>query len=256
MQSSKLLLVSECRIRIEWICHKSCTPVYPLGRHAAQDRQPASDVVAIRIKHLGLVAVHQHVVKGVRICARPTESRQVSSRSGAVSTNFALLQLLQGSSTKLTAGCVQGTHDMPAMLCPQFIYCILSMTSAQYCGTMCHMQYDGESLDMRPSCLLRSTRPKRRWKMPLTCQAAGHKLPAEGGALQIGVQQGVPVVLEAPLPGQQQVLDQEAGADDADAVVQPAAAPQLAHARVHQRVPSPPLPPRLHTRPCASACIL
>jgi len=66
-----------------------------------------------------------------------------------------------------------------------------------------------------------------------TCKAAGDKLPAQGSALQVSVQQGVPVVFEAPLPGQQQVLDQEAGTDDTNAIVQPAAAPQLPHACVH-----------------------
>lgn len=79
-----------------------------------------------------------------------------------------------------------------------------------------------------------------------TCKATGDVLPAERGALEVGVQQRVPVVLEAPLPGQQQVLHQEAGAHNAAAVVQPARAPQLPHACIHQRVPCPPLSPCLH----------
>lgn len=85
-------------------------------------------------------------------------------------------------------------------------------------------------------------------KQCLTSQAAGAVLPAQGVALQVGIQQAVPVVLQAPLPRQQQVLHQEAGADDAAAVVQPACAPQLAHAGIHHGVPRAALPPRLHTR--------
>jgi hypothetical protein len=50
-------------------------PVNPLGRHAAQDRQPAAHIVAIWVKLLCFLAVHEHVVKGVRICMWPQKER-------------------------------------------------------------------------------------------------------------------------------------------------------------------------------------
>ena len=43
-------------------------PVDPLSWHATKHRQPPADVVSVWVKFLGLLAVHQHVVKGVRIC--------------------------------------------------------------------------------------------------------------------------------------------------------------------------------------------
>mmetsp|Transcript_44136 Transcript_44136/g.110824 ORF Transcript_44136/g.110824 Transcript_44136/m.110824 type:complete len:510 (-) Transcript_44136:515-2044(-) len=79
-------------------------------------------------------------------------------------------------------------------------------------------------------------------------QASRHVLKAQGVALHIRVQQRVPEVLQAPLPRQEQVLHEEAGADHAQPVVHPAGAPQLQHARVHQRVARRPLSPGLEQR--------
>ena len=82
-------------------------------------------------------------------------------------------------------------------------------------------------------------------ELGVTIEAARAVLPPKGVALQVGIQQGIPEVLEAPLPRQQQVLHQEAGAHHARPVVQPAGAPQLAHASINQGVPCAALPPGL-----------
>ena len=76
-------------------------------------------------------------------------------------------------------------------------------------------------------------------------KAARAVLPAQSVTLQVSIQQAVPVVLQAPLPRQQQVLHQEAGTDDSTPVVQPACGPQLAHGCVHHGVPCVALSPSL-----------
>ena len=118
----------------------------PLGRHAAQDRQPAADVVAIWIKLLGLIAVHQHVVKGVCICAKTAEICQSSSRCEAVSPTK--LHRCEFPKAMLTATYEQCTHDTPAML---------FMATAERHGTMHQAHDDSDSLVIHSSCLLRST---------------------------------------------------------------------------------------------------
>lgn len=60
--------------------------------------------------------------------------------------------------------------------------------------------------------------------------------PSQSIALQVSIYLAIPQVLEPPLPGQQQVLDQEGGRHHAHAVVAPPHAPQLSHGRVHKGV--------------------
>ena len=81
-----------------------------------------------------------------------------------------------------------------------------------------------------------------------TGEAARAVLPPEGIGFKVRVQLGVPIVFQAPLPRQQQVLHQERGADHAHPVVHPASGPQLAHCSVNKRVASPTLPPSLRCK--------
>lgn len=76
-------------------------------------------------------------------------------------------------------------------------------------------------------------------------QAAGDVLPAQRVALKVRINEHVPKVLEAPLPRQKQVLDEEGRRDHARAVVQPAGRPELPHRGVDEWVAGLALPPRL-----------
>ena len=66
-----------------------------------------------------------------------------------------------------------------------------------------------------------------------TYHATRHILPPQRVALKVSIQQGVPKVLQAPLPGQQHVLHQEGCHQHAEAVVEPSCRPEAPHARVH-----------------------
>lgn len=52
-----------------------------------------------------------------------------------------------------------------------------------------------------------------------TCKAARAVLPPQSIALKVGIQKAVPVVLQAPLPGEEKVLDEEACADHSAPIV-------------------------------------
>mmetsp|Transcript_5164 Transcript_5164/g.9231 ORF Transcript_5164/g.9231 Transcript_5164/m.9231 type:complete len:611 (+) Transcript_5164:80-1912(+) len=75
--------------------------------------------------------------------------------------------------------------------------------------------------------------------------AAREELPAQSIALQVGVDESVPKVLEPPLPRQVEVLDEEVADEHPQPVVAPARGPELLHARVDKRVARAPLLPAL-----------
>ena len=80
------------------------------------------------------------------------------------------------------------------------------------------------------------------------CRMGPLYLPAQRIVLEISIQLRVPEVLQPPLPGQQQVLDQEGRGDNPQTVVSPTGAPQLLHGRVNQGVSSLALPPSLQEK--------
>eukprot|EP00955_Chlamydomonas_euryale_P017906 190732-Chlamydomonas_euryale.AAC.13 len=77
------------------------------------------------------------------------------------------------------------------------------------------------------------------------CHAASNVLPAERITLQVSIKLRIPKVLKAPLPWQQQVLDQKRGRHNTQPIVSPTCAPQLLHRSIHKWIARLTLPPGL-----------